>query len=158
MEVIVIVALLLIGAVLFAVEFVVAPGISVSGVGAVVSLLGAVVYSFLTLGTEVSIWVLLIAVLEVVGLTVWFMKSRTIDRLSLKKSLDYCYNPLENAQIKEGDKGTALTRLAQIGNVEINGKVIEARSAGGFIEEGMPVQVARIEHSTVIVIPVADAR
>lgn len=65
MEVIVIVALLLIGAVLFAVEFAVAPGISVSGVGAVVSLLGAVVYSFLTLGTEVSIWVLLIAVLEV---------------------------------------------------------------------------------------------
>ena len=79
------------------------------------------------------------------------MRSKTVDRLALKKSLDYHPNPLEGIELKVGDKGTALTRLTLIGNAEINGHQLEVQSADGFIDEKTPIQVSRISNGVVYV-------
>ena len=80
------------------------------------------------------------------------MRSKTVDRLSLKKTLDYKPEPLKGTNIQVGDTGTSLTRLTLIGNAEINGHIVEVQSADGFIEERTSVRVTRIDNSTVYVV------
>ena len=79
------------------------------------------------------------------------MHSKTMDKLSLKKSLDYKINPLKGLNIKVGNKGITVTRLALIGNAEISVHIIEVRSADGLIDEKTPIYVERIVENTVIV-------
>lgn len=79
------------------------------------------------------------------------MRSKTVDRLSLKQTLDYKPEPLKGINIQTGDTGMSLTRLTLIGNAEINGHIIEVQSADGFIEERTPIQVTRINNGTVYV-------
>ena len=60
-------------------------------------------------------------------------------------------NPLKGLNIKVGNEGIAVTRLALIGNAEISGHIIEVRSADGLIDEKTPIYVERIVENTVIV-------
>ena len=53
--------------------------------------------------------------------------------------------------LKPGDEGIALTRLALIGNAEFNGHIIEVRSSGDFIEEKSKIRVERIRDGIVMV-------
>jgi hypothetical protein len=50
-----------------------------------------------------------------------------------------------------GDKGHAVTRLALIGNADINGHILEVRSADGFIDEKTPIVVERIKDGCILV-------
>ena len=50
-------------------------------------------------------------------------------------------------------KGRALTRLALIGNAEIDGKNVEVKSAGGFIDEGTPIRVISVQDALILVSP-----
>ena len=50
-----------------------------------------------------------------------------------------------------GDEGIALTRLALIGNAEFNGRIIEVRSSGDFIEQKSKIRVERILDGVVLV-------
>jgi membrane-bound ClpP family serine protease len=50
-----------------------------------------------------------------------------------------------------GDKGKALTRLALIGNAEINGAVVEVKSSGDFLDPGTPIVVVRVLEALITV-------
>ena len=54
-------------------------------------------------------------------------------------------------EVKVGDTGVAITRLALIGNAEINGKIIEVKSADGFLNEHTPIVVERIMEGIIMV-------
>ena len=137
MEALIIIALILAGLLLFIVEVFLIPGISIAGIASVICILYANYYAFSAVGC--------------IGITAWFMHSKTMDKLSLKKSLDYKINPLKGLNIKVGNKGITVTRLALIGNAEISGHIIEVRSADGLIDEKTPIYVERIVENTVIV-------
>lgn len=151
MEVLIIVALIVAGLLLFIVEVFLIPGISIAGIASAVCLLYANYYAFDSLGVTAGFITLGASALGCIGITIWFMHSKTVDKLSLKKTLDYKINPLKDLDIKAGDEGIAVTRLALIGNANINGHVIEVRSADGFIDERTSVYVERIVENTVIV-------
>lgn len=151
MEFVIVFLLVLIGLFLFAVEIFVAPGISLAGIGAGIVLLGTVYYAFVEMGMMAGFLVLGISLLGIIGLTLWFMKSKTMDKLTLKKSLDYRYAPLQNCEVKVGSRGCSITRLALIGNVEIDGHIVEAQSASGFIEENTPIEVIRVNERGIFV-------
>ncbi|MDO4180485.1 MAG: NfeD family protein [Bacteroidales bacterium] len=151
METLIIVALILAGLLLFIVEVFLIPGISIAGVASAICLLYANYYAFSVLGTTAGFITLAASAIGCIAVMVWFMRSKTVDKLSLKKTLDYSTNPLKDLDIKVGDKGTSITRLALIGNAEINGHIIEVRSADGFIDEKTPVYVERIREGNVIV-------
>ena len=59
--------------------------------------------------------------------------------------------PLKGLDLKPGDEGIALTRLALIGNAEFNGRIIEVRSSGDFIEQKSRIRVERILDGIVLV-------
>lgn len=151
MEFVIVFLLVLIGLFLFAVEIFVAPGISLAGIGAGIVLLGTVYYAFVEMGMMAGFLVLGISLLGIIGLTLWFMKSKTMDKLTLKKSLDYRYDPLQDCEVKVGSRGCSITRLALIGNVEIGGHIVEAQSASGFIEENTPIEVIRVNDRGIFV-------
>lgn len=151
MEIVIIIALMLAGLLLFIVEVFLIPGISIAGITSVICLLYANYYAFDELGMTAGVITLAISIVSCIGITIWFMRSKTVDKLSLKKSLDYRYNPLKELDINVGDKGMTITRLALVGNAEINGHIIEVRSADGLIDEKTPIYVERIVENTIIV-------
>jgi membrane-bound ClpP family serine protease len=151
MEVLLIIALIVAGLLLFAVEVFLIPGISIAGIASAICLLYAVYYAFAEISVLAGILTLVVAAVGVVGVTAWFMRSKTVDRLSLKKAIDYDLSPLKDVHIQVGDKGHAVTRLALIGNADINGHILEVRSADGFIDEKTPIVVERIKDGCILV-------
>ena len=141
MEVFIIVSLILAGLLLFIVEVFLIPGISIAGIASAICLLYANYYAFDTLGPIAGFITLIASVLSCIAIIVWFMHSKTMDKLSLKKTLDYKIDPLKGTHIRIGDKGIA----------NFNGHIIEVRSADGLIDENTPIYVERMVEGTVIV-------
>lgn len=151
MDIVIIVSLIIAGLILFIIEVFLLPGISIAGIVSAGCLLYANYYAFDTLGTIPGCITLAVSALGVVAITIWFMRSKTVDKLSLKKTIDYRPEPLKGLDLKVGDEGIALTRLALIGNAEFNGRIIEVRSSGDFIDEKSKIRVERILDGIVMV-------
>lgn len=151
MEILIISILIIAGLLLFATEVFLVPGITIAGIASAASMLYAIYYAFCSIGTTAGFITMGIVAIGITGTTIWFIKSKTVDRLALKKSLDYRTNPLRETEIHIGDTGLTITRLTLIGNAEINGHVLEVQSADGFIDEKTPVKVCRITESTIYV-------
>ena len=151
MDIVIIASLIIAGLILFIIEVFLLPGISIAGFVSAGCLLYANYYAFDTLGTVPGCITLAISVIGVVAITIWFMRSKTVDKLSLKKTIDYRPEPLKGLDLKVGDEGIALTRLALIGNAEFSGRIIEVRSAGEFIDQKSKIRVERILDGVVLV-------
>ena len=151
MDIVIIASLIIAGLILFIIEVFLLPGISIAGIVSAGCLLYANYYAFDALGTIPGCITLAVSALGVVAITIWFMRSKTVDKLSLKKTIDYRPEPLKGLDLKVGDEGIALTRLALIGNAEFNGRIIEVRSSGDFIDEKSKIRVERILDGIVMV-------
>ena len=151
MDIVIIASLIIAGLILFIIEVFLLPGISIAGFVSAGCLLYANYYAFDTLGTVPGCITLAISVIGVVAITIWFMRSKTVDKLSLKKTIDYRPEPLKGLDLKVGDEGIALTRLALIGNAEFSGRIIEVRSSGEFIDQKSKIRVERILDGIVMV-------
>lgn len=151
MDILIIASLIIAGLLLFIIEVFLLSGVSIAGIASAACLLYANYYAFDTLGTFPGCITLAISAIGVIAITIWFMRSKTVDKLSLKKSIDYRPEPLKGLNLKAGDEGVALTRLALIGNAEFDGHIIEVRSIGDFIEEKSRIRVNRIRDGIVLV-------
>lgn len=151
MDIVIIASLIIAGLILFIIEVFLLPGISIAGIVSAGCLLYANYYAFDTLGTVPGCITLAVSAIGVVAITIWFMRSKTVDKLSLKKTIDYRPEPLKGLDLKVGDEGIALTRLALIGNAEFNGRIIEVRSSGEFIDQKSRIRVERILDGIVLV-------
>lgn len=151
MDILIIIGLIIAGLILFIIEVFLLPGISIAGIVSAACLLYSNYYAFDTLGTMSGCITLAVSAIGVIGITIWFMRSKTVDKLSLKKTIDYRPEPLKGLDLKPGDEGMSLTRLALIGNAEFNGQIIEVRSSGDFIEEKSRIRVERILNGIVMV-------
>ena len=154
METLIIAALIFVGLVFFLIEVFLIPGISIAGILSAISLIYACFYAFTNLGTTAGLITIGVSGLGVIAGTIWFMKSKTVDKLSLHKTLDFKIDQLKDISIHVGDKGTTITRLTLIGNADFNGNILEVKSADGFIDEQCPVEVCRIQENTIYVKPI----
>ena len=151
MDILIIASLIFAGLILFIIEVFLLPGVSIAGIISAACMLYANYYAFDSLGTLPGCITLAISAIGVIAITIWFMRSKTVDKLSLKKTIDYKPEPLKGLNLKAGDEGIALTRLALIGNAEFDGNIIEVRSTGDFIEEKSRIRVNRIRDGIVLV-------
>ena len=151
MELFILSLLIVAGFVLYIIEVFLIPGFGMTGIAAACCLIYGNYYAFVHFGPVGGIVTLLVTLVGGVGITVWFMKSKTLEKVALKKSIDYNPTPLKVLNIRPGDRGRAITRLALIGNAEINGHIIEVRSSDGFIDEQTPVCIDRITDGIVFV-------
>ena len=80
------------------------------------------------------------------------LRARTWNRLMLKTNISSTVedSSLEDL-IKEGDKGTTLTRLAPMGKILMNELVREASSTEGYIDEHSAIEVVSVEGTRISV-------
>lgn len=146
------IVLLIIAAVLFfLVEFFIIPGISIASFAAFVCLIIANYLAYINLGTSGFIITLVVSFVACIVAIIVFMRSRTLDRISLKKSIDSSVENLKSTSIQVGDTGTTTTRLALIGYADMNGKIVEVTSSDGFLNAKTPIVVERITEGTIYV-------
>ncbi len=152
MEIITLILLLgLVALLLFAIEVFVTPGFGVAGIGGTLCLIGTNVMVFLNYGNTIGLLTVAGSVV-VVGLLLWWMgRARIVDRMALHSTISSTAATKAQLSIRPGDEGTAVTRLALIGNATIGGKTVEVKSADGFIDEGTPLVVTAVEEALILV-------
>lgn len=92
------------------------------------------------------------AIVFIVGV-VWFMHSRSINKMALHADVDSRLESSKDLGIQVGDRGITLSRLASIGKARIGGRVVEAQSDAGLIDENTPVVVVQVTGCNVVVHP-----
>ena len=150
MDILIITVLIIAAVILFLVELFVIPGISLAGISALVCIIYANYYAFANLGMAAG-FTLGISGVACIGSLVWFMRSKMLDKLALKKDIDSKVDRSAEDSVKVGDTGISTTRLAQIGYAEINGNIVEVKSIDGFLNEKPPIIVSRITDGTIMV-------
>ena len=98
MDILIITVLIIAAVILFLVELFVIPGISLAGISALVCIIYANYYAFANLGMAAGFITLGISGVACIGSLVWFMRSKMLDKLALKKDIDskvdrYQYHP-----------------------------------------------------------------
>ena len=151
MDILIITVLIIAAVILFLVELFVIPGISLAGISALVCIIYANYYAFTNLGTTAGVITLVISAIACVGSLVWFMRSKTLDKIALKKNITSKVDRSAEERVKIGDTGITTTRLALIGYAEINGDIVEVKSTDGFLNEKTPIIVNRITDGVILV-------
>ena len=151
MGILFIVALVVSALLLLLVELFVIPGSSLAAFLSAVCLVWAVAYAFVNISAMAGIITLVIALILGFFVLSVFMRSKTLDKVALKEDVAATVDRSAAEQVQVGDKGHAITRLALIGNANINGHVVEVRSADGFLNEKTPVEVIRITDNEIVV-------
>lgn len=143
--------IVLIALLLFAVEAFVAPGFGVAGVCASLCVVAADSLTYYYYGGLAATAALLLSTAFVLFFFWWLGHSRAIERISLRANIDSTAATRAQLSVRPGQRGRALTRLALIGNAEIEGAQVEVKSADGFIDEGTPVEVTAVSDALVLV-------
>lgn len=151
MDFIIIIGLIVLGTLFFLIEVFLLPGISVAGFAALCSMGYACYYAFTELGAAEGYLTLAAVIVLCTAALILFMKSRTLDKLSLKKEIKSSVDNKVERSLKIGDKGTTVTRLALIGMADFGNRTAEVKSIDGFINEQTPIVVVRIEDGTILV-------
>ena len=150
-DIFIIAVLIFIGLVMAILEIFFLPGITIAGVSAVLFFVGAIFYAFTQLGEFAGYLTIAVSVLVTIGGIILFIRSRSLDRIALKTSIDSVAPTLISDQIKVGDEGITLSRLNPMGSVLINNISVEARTREDFIDEDVPVVVDKVDRTTIIV-------
>ena len=105
MDIFIIVVLVVAAVILFLVELFIVPGISIAGFLAGGCIIYANYYAFANLGTTAGVITLAISAIACVGSLVWFMRSKTLDKIALKKNITSKVDRSAEERVKIGDTG-----------------------------------------------------
>lgn len=152
MSILAIIVLIVLGILLFVVEFLLIPGVTIAGIGGAV-LMGVSVYmAYKTHGNTVGNYTLIATLILTIGGFAYALRAKTWKRLALNKDIDGRVEVgLEKETIKVGDRGECITRMAPVGKVLINGLVVEGKSQRGFLDQHTPVEVIKVLNTQVII-------
>ncbi len=151
----VIIILIVLGILLFVIEFLLVPGVTVAGIGGLVLTVFGVYKAFNDFGSAVGAWVLIGTILLSVFVIAMSLRARTWNRLMLKTDIKGTVDKdLTEDQVKKGDLGTALTRLAPMGKILVNDLVREAKSTEGYVDEHSKIEIVSIKGTRISVKPV----
>ena len=144
MELFVIGLLVVLGSVLLVAEIALIPGFGVTGMIGVGAMLASVAYAFVKIG-DIAGWVTILIVIAIsVALILWAIYGKSLDNVALKKNIDSTVADEASSDIKIGDRGCAVTRLALIGEAQFGDSIVEVTSCDGFIDEKEEIVVKRI--------------
>lgn len=155
MELVVPIALILVGLALVAVEVSLVPGFNVVGVLGVVGTAVGVVYAFIEFGPAGGLGTLAATLLAAGGLFYLLWESGAWDRFVLSDSLrrDADADEAEHASRAQmlGKRGTALTPLRPGGVADVEGTRVEVETEGAFVAAGSRVRVVAMDRRRYIV-------
>ncbi len=147
-----IIGLIVFGALALVAEIILLPGLSVAGIGGFIAYGVAIFLGFNYYGTSGGVIVIGVVVAISVLAIVLSLRAKTWQRLTLKNNIDSTSQPLPENDVKVGDRGVAMTRLAPMGKVQVNNEVYEAKSLGDiYVDQRTEVEIVGFENFSVIV-------
>ena len=151
MSVTAIIILIALGIFLLIVEFLIAPGVTIAGIGGFVLIIGSVFMAYKYHGAPTGHYVLFGTGLAVVLTLTLTLRSKTWNKVMHTKYVEGKANDSLEDIIKPGDQGKTVTRLAPSGNVLVNGQIVEGSSLGDFISENTGIEVTKVYRNKIIV-------
>jgi membrane-bound ClpP family serine protease len=153
MSLLAIILFILLGLVLLLIEFAVIPGITIAGIGGFLLLIASVYIAFKSYGTVAGLITLTVVLIAAPMMIYYFFKSKSGKKMILESQIAGKVETVNHENIKVGDSGKAIGRLAPSGKVRINGEVVEAQSTGVFIDQQTEVKVVKVLSNKIIVEP-----
>lgn len=144
------VILILIGFVLVVLEFLVFPGVHVTGFIGFACIGFGIYLAYQSLGVKTGHTVVLVTAVGGIVLTWYVLRSQTWKRLSLESQIDSTVEGVDES-VKPGDCGVCLGRLAPMGKVKVGEVVTEAMSQSGYIDPDRKVEVVKVYKDKIIV-------
>ena len=155
MELLVPIALILVGLALVVVEVTVVPGFNVIGVAGVLGAAVGVVVAFVEYGVAGGLGTLAATLLAAGGVAYLLVESGAWDRFVLTDSLRRGdAEPEVETESRArllGKTGTAVTPLRPGGVAEVEGARVEVETEGSFVAAGSSVRVVALDRRRVIV-------
>ncbi len=149
----IILSLIVVGIVFLLLEILVVPGATIVGLVGIGMVIGGIVMSFNTYGTEIGVITLagsLVFSLISIGLA---LKSNTWKKAMLGSELDGKVNVFEPDRVVAGDEGVTITRLNPMGKALIKEDYYEVQSKDNLISENTPIVVVKVDGNKIIVKP-----
>lgn len=151
-DLIIIIAVVLLGVVFMLIEIFLLPGISIAGIAGAIFLIGGIIYAYIFQGSTVGNITLAGAAVLLGGSFFWLLKSKSLRKISLETNIE---GKVDNSNLQKtavGDSGVALSRLNPIGKVMVNNVTMEGKSFDGeFIDEDTEIEVVKVETYNVLV-------
>ncbi len=153
MSVTLIIILILLGILLFLIEFLLIPGVGVAGIIGAVLMIGGVILSYTYHGITVGNLILGATVILSVISLVLVLKSKTWRKVMLDTKIDGTVNSIKKngKKLNIGDTGTSITRLNPMGKIMVDGQYYEAQALNMLIDEGTPITIIKISEGKIIV-------
>ena len=144
-----IITLIVLGIAFLLLEIFFLPGITIAGIAGGLCLAAAAWLSFSYYGATVG-WYTVVAVVVIFSISVYlFIKTGVMDKISLRAEIKSTVEG-KDTNIKV-DRGVSLSRLAPIGNAEINGKITEVKSIRGFVDADTDIEVIAADKQEILV-------
>ncbi|MDR2691325.1 MAG: hypothetical protein LBB73_03370 [Dysgonamonadaceae bacterium] len=153
MDIIVVIVLCVIGIILILVEIFLIPGLTFTALAGAAFSIGGIYYAFRSfwgLGGSIT----LVSTLAIIGAAfVYFVKSKALDRISLKTGIDSTVASQDSLNIAVGDEGISVSRLNPVGKVRVNNITMEAKTLSEFVDENTEIVVLKVSPTQLIVKP-----
>ncbi|MCB8994406.1 MAG: NfeD family protein [Bacteroidales bacterium] len=151
----VIILLIVLGILLFLIEFLLIPGITIAGIGGALLTVAGVYMAFDEYGTRIGVLVLLFTLISSLVIFAFSLRAKTWKKAVLNTNIDgNVSDDMGLEHIHEGDRGETIGRLAPMGKIRVNSHVFEAKSQAGYIDPHVPVEVIKVHGSQIIVKPI----
>ena len=150
MNIFYIIVLLVLGALFLMAEIVLLPGVTIGAILAVGCYAGAIYLGFAFYGTTAGVVVVVATLLLSLITVILSLRAKTWQKLSLQKNIDSVSSELPEHSVAVGARGVAISRIAPMGTIEVNGKRYEAKS-DLLIDQREEVEVVGFENFSVLV-------
>lgn len=151
-DLIIIIAVILLGVVFMLIEIFLLPGISIAGIAGAIFLIGGILYAYIFQGSTIGNITLAGTAVLLGGSFFWLLKSKSLRKISLDTNIEGKVDTSYLQKITVGDIGVTLSRLNPIGQVLVNDVEAEAKSFDGeFIDEDTEIEVIKVETYNVLV-------
>lgn len=152
LDLIIVIALLVLGVLFMLIEIFLLPGISIAGIAGAIFLIGGIAYAYLFLGSTAGNVSLIASGVALGGSFVWLLRSKSLRKISLETNIESRVDNTNLSKMAAGDIGTAISRLNPIGKVQVNDIVAEGKSVDGeFIDEDTEIEIVKVETYNVLV-------
>ena len=152
MSVTAIILLVILGIILFLLEFLVFPGLTITGIAGIISIGIAIFFAYHDHNVITGNRILIGTLVAILGVFYFVFKSKSLDKISLNQTIEGTVtDTVHENNLTVGQTGKTITRLAPIGKVMINGIVVEGKSTGEFISENTEVEIVKINNNQIVV-------
>lgn len=148
-----IILLIVLGIILFYVEFLIIPGVTIAGIVGAILVITGVFFGYKEYGVPTGHYILGATFVFSIFSIVIMLRSNTWEKIALESSILGKSSSGLEAEVDIGDAGETVTRLNPYGKVLIKDKFYEAKSASSYLDPKTKIEVKKFDGSHLIVKP-----